>query len=534
MSNTLANMAKLLKPVGGQPDILVAVKIHLQAVSLVELRQVGERIDVVNLTSVSLPRLVDFKNIQRSQDMIADAIRSLKNDAKLSAVDASICIPGQIIQVRIVNLPFMSTKELYKEAKDIEFWIETEPDLGKYDNPVVDFQILVSSENDDLVRVLLCYAEQTLVQPWIDIVLASHLNPVFVEAESLSLVNLRYLTLPIDEQRVGQAIVQLSYNSCQCIAFERDKVQAVKLEISEFDLVLLDQAEEAGELTGEFWDEVGGRVANVIKQALLYLQEEQDFQPFSVIYLVSEYSRCKNIIGLLDKHLDLAPLSLWDPMQTVSFTKDAFGFYQTYENPSVLATVTGAGLQNLDVYGERRRPIMTVNMLPGYTSLRRNRQMGVVSTTLMRALAASILLLGIWTGGIVLPSYFESQRVSRDFENLRNDAERIKTQLESAKAGLKTTAQNIEKMRVIQNPSGKTFLMETLPDLLPEGAELSSLVVSQSNQLQITGFAVSSREVFFFQNELSNSGLMENITVDTSNQEDLIAFSLSGTLSIIE
>ena len=534
MAETLTQFSKLLKGVGGRPDTVVAVKIHLQAVSLVEMRFVNDRIDIITLHSASLPRLVDFKNIQRSQDMIADAIRALKDEVSLTAVDAAISIPGGIIQVRIINLPYMSAKELSKEAKDIEFWIETEPDLAKLDNPVVEYQVLVSSENDDLTRVLLCYAEENMIQPWIDIVLASHLNPVFVESDSLSLVNLRHATLPLDEQRQGQVVVQLSYNTCQIIAFERDKVHQLKLEISEFDLVLLDQAEEAGSLEGEFWDEVGGRVTNVIKQSLLYLQEEQDFQPFSIVYLVSEYSRCKNIIQLLDKHLDLAPLTLWDPLQTLSFTKDVARFAGTYENPSLLASAVGAGMQRLNIYGERKRTIMDVNMLPGNVTLRRNRQYSVISTTLARAVVASALILGVWTGGMVIPQFIESQRVSRDFENIRDDAERIKIQLEGATAALKEAGKNIDRMRRIRNPSGKTFLMETLPDLMPEGAELARMTISESNNIEIAGYARNSKAIFFFQNELTASGLIENITVNTNDDQDLIAFNLTGTLANVE
>ena len=534
MAETLTQFSKILKGVGGRTDTLVAVKVHLQAVSLVELRFAGDRIDMITLHSISLPRLVDFKNIQRSQDMIADAIRAIKEEINLTAVDAAISIPGGIIQVRVINLPFMSAKELAKEAREIEFWIETDPDLAKYENPVVEYQVLVSSENDDLTRVLLCYAEESLVQPWIDILLASHLNPVFVEADSLSLVNLRHATLPIDEQRQGQVIVQLSYNTCQIIAFERDKVHQLKLEISEFDLVLLDQAEEAGLLEGEFWDEVGGRVTNVIKQSLLYLQEEQDFQPFSVVYLVSEYSRCKNIIQLLDKHLDLAPLSLWDPLQTLSFTNDVSRFASTYENPSLLASAVGVSMQRLNIYGERKRTIMDVNMLPNHTTLRRNRQYSVISTTLARTLVASGLLLGVWTGGMVIPQFIESQRVSRDFENIRDDAERITIQLEGATAALKEAGRNIDRMRRIRNPSGKTFLMETLPDLMPEGAELSRMSISDSSNIEITGYARNSKAIFFFQNELAASGLVEGITVNTSEEDELIAFNLTGTLSNVE
>ena len=52
MANTLAQFAKLLKPIGGKPDMVVAIKIHPRAISLVELRFAGNRIDVITLHSV--------------------------------------------------------------------------------------------------------------------------------------------------------------------------------------------------------------------------------------------------------------------------------------------------------------------------------------------------------------------------------------------------------------------------------------------------------------------------------------------------
>ncbi len=534
MASSLAQFAKLLKPIGGQPDELVAIKVHPQAVSLVELRANGDRIDVITLKSIGLPRMVDVRNIQRSQDMIADAIRAAKAEANLTAVDASICIPGQIIQTRIINLPFMSAKELAKEAREIDFWIENEPDLAKLENPVLEYQIMVISENDDLTRVLLCFAEENQVQPWMDLVLAAHLNPVYLEPEPLAIANLRHATLPLDEQRQNQVVVQITNHVSQCVAFDRNKIHSVKLEISEFDLVLLEQAEEAGELEGEFWDEVAGRVANIIKQAVLYLQEEQDFQPFTMVYLVSDYSRCNNIVPILDKHFDLAPIAIWNPLQRMNMTKEVMAYADTYENPSVLTSALGAALQKLDIYDERRQTIMTVNMLQQYKSLRRNRQFGVMTKTFTRIFAVMVLLLGVWTGGVVLPQFFESQRISRDFENLRTDAANIKARLDGATEGLKVSGRNIDLMRTVRNPSGKTYLLETLPDLMPEGAELASMTIVESNVIEITGYAQSDKVIFFFQNELAASGLIDGISVATDTQDDFIQFTLSGTLAITE
>ena len=244
-----------------------------------------------------------------------------------------------------------------------------------------------------------------------------------------------------------------------------------------------------------------------------------------MIYLVSDYSRCKNIIPILDKHLDLAPVTLWNPMQRMNFTKQVMAYADTYENPSVLTSGLGSALQKLDIYEERRQTIMSVNMLPSYKSLKKNRQFGVMTKTFSRALAMMVLLLGVWTGGVVLPQFFESQRVSRDFENLKTESETIKARLEGATNSLKEAGRNIDLIRTVRNPSGKTYLLETLPDLMPDGAELASMSVVDSNVIEITGYAQSDKVIFFFQNEIAASGLIEGISVTTNEIDDLIQFT---------
>ena len=543
MSNTLTHLAKLLKPISGQPDVLVGVKIHPQAVSLAEIRFDGTAaLSLVSLVSKSLPRAVDFKNIQRSQEMIAEAIRTAKDEAQITATDAAICLPGQIVQLRVVNLPYMSAKEFNKEARSLEFWMEVEPDIGKIDDPHFQYQVLIASENDDLMRVLLAFADRNALEPWCDIILAAHHNPVFMEAENLALVNLMQTQLFSANSKQSQAIVQMSPHGCQCIAFEAgrkglpDKFHSIKLEVSEFDLVLLDQAEETEEaLDGEFWDEVAGRIANLIKQALLYLAEEHDFRSINLVTLVSEYPRCKEIVPLLAKHLEIAQLNRFEPFSNLRFTEETKTIAESYANPSLLTTVLGTATQCLGTYGDSKARHISINMLPQYLNLRRGRQLKMIARTLMGYFVISVLGLGAWSGGFTLPQYLESQRISRDYDNLRLEDERITIQLDGAKAALQKTAQQIEKMRQLQESSGKIVLMETLPDLIPEETELDSLTINESDKITLTGFARTGKAIFFFQNELANSGLISGITIITQNENDnFISFTLKGNLEVVE
>ena len=193
----------------------------------------------------------------------------------------------------------------------------------------------------------------------------------------------------------------------------------------------------------------------------------------------------------------------------------------------------GAALQKLDIYEERRQTIMSVNMLPSYKALKKNRQFGVMTKTFSRVFALMVLLLGSGQAALFLPQFFESQRVSRDFENLA-EAETIKVRLEGATNGLKEAGRNIDLMRTVQNPSGKTYLLKRFPDLMPDGAELATMSVVDSNVIEITGYAQSDKVIFFFQNEIAASGLINGISVNTQELDDLIQFTLTGTLAITE
>ena len=191
MTKLLSRLAQTLRPIGGYPDVVVAVKCHHKAVSMAEFRQIGEGFCLVNSASIGLPPPIERNHIARSHDMLAESFRILKEKAAITATDAVVVMPAALMPFLIITLPYLSAKELSREAREPEFWSELEPDLGKYHNPLIRYTILRSSENDDMTRVLLSFAEDHVVQPWIDMTLAGHFNPVFLENELLALANLR-------------------------------------------------------------------------------------------------------------------------------------------------------------------------------------------------------------------------------------------------------------------------------------------------------------------------------------------------------
>ena len=533
MASTLSSLAQILRPIGSGTDNIVAVKLHSNAVTVAEVRNTGKEVSIEHLASTALPRPLDLQNLSRQQDMVADTLRSMRDKGMFSAQDAGILLPPGILAVRQINLPYTAPNELAKEGRFIDFWAETEPDIAKYEEPHFFYHVLVSSENDDLTRVLLCYAEESVIRPWADIVLAAHLNPVFLDVETIALANYRYATLPRDEKRQSQAVLHVSDNRLELIAFQPTRYHSIRLEVSEFDLILLKDIETVDDPTGDFWDEVGGRLANTMKQAVLFLQEELDFAPFSIIYIAVDSPQADNLVRLFDKHFTLAPLSLWNPTEGVTMSGSVTDIMGQIPNKSLFASVFGLGLQRLGTFSLPDNILIKLNMLPAFATLLRNRQVSVISRSLVKLWFLIFLLMGLWTGGLVLPQYLESQAGSRGFEAIAQDAESTQLQLQSITNEVQSLDQEIAALSGELRVRGRVQFMDTLPDLVPDGVELNRMAIDTHTNLSIQGSARSEEAIKLFESELTNSGLANNTVVETIGPNDGItyySFTLTATI----
>lgn len=531
MTGVFSKTARLFKPLARRPDELVAIKFHRQAISMVEYRLIHSRYSLISCASIGLPRSIDHHQISQHSDMLTEGVRVLKTKANITATDAAIVMPSNIMPFRVVSLPYISAKELSREAKEMEFWTDIDDDIGKYNNPLIRYHILASSENDDLTRLLLSYAEDHMIQPWLDIILSAHLNPVYLENELISLANLRYATLSPVDQHNAQLIFQLNHQTCSCIAIEGQRVQSIKIEISDFDLILIEQAEEAEQLEGQFWDDVIGRLANAIKQALLYLQEEHDFSSFAQLHLVSEFSRCQQIIALLDAKLELVDVKLWNPFTDFRLTQVLIDQSQTYANASVMASAIGASMQKLNVYGENLPMPFRVNMHPQEVTLRRNRQIQIITKSLLILMILIFILLGGFTASISLPSYLASVQASNEVDRLQQNTDKLQLQVQSMRKINTDQHQQIVKFHDQKVSATAQAFLITLPDIIPVSVELDEIVIiGTPSQVRISGFARSEEALSQLLKDIIDTYLLTDISNDVKTIPPYQRFSISGTL----
>jgi Tfp pilus assembly protein PilN/Tfp pilus assembly PilM family ATPase len=506
MARTLTRLASMLKPIGGGADDLVAVKLHHNALTVAEVRHKSNVIKIDQLASTALPRKLDTTNSGRQQDMIRDTIISLGEQTGFATRDAGMIVPGDVVQI---DMPYISPTELESEGQDPNFWSEQEPDIGKLQDPYIVFDTLVSSEDDDLTRVVVAYAETAQMQHWSDTLLGARLNPVHLELEPVALANYVYSALPPEDRTKAQAILNVTHDRMELIAFLPQRFHVVKMNVTEFDQVLLAEIENVQDTVGEFWDEVGGRVGNMLKQAVLFLQEEQDFPEFPCVHLVVDALRAQNYLTLMTRHFTLAPLRLLDPTQNATMAMGVQGLLSQVANKSGFTSALGLGLRRLGTFGNEGPGLVKLSMLPQAPTLRKNRQLGVVARTLLASWAAAFLIMATWTGGSVMPGYLSSKAESGIYDAIKAEATASQARIGQINQAVAALDGQLQSLNALSRQRGTAVIIESIPDLVPEGVELSAYYLSGESELRLRGAARSIDVVTLFASELANSGLVE-------------------------
>ena len=79
--------------------------------------------------------------------------------------------------------------------------------------------------------------------------------------------------------------------------------QYSEINIIEADQVLFDTVEEVESVETEFWDEIFERLGSQIKQSLVEYETKYEFDPISIVSVVTDKSKIKNLSKGIERQL---------------------------------------------------------------------------------------------------------------------------------------------------------------------------------------------------------------------------------------
>ena len=532
----LSGAVQIAGPLLRRQERIVAVKLHPDAVSVVQLHPTLDDWDLDRLVSWSLENAIGRSPVQDNFNYLADQISAAAKEAGIDGVDACISIPHSLFDVRILQLPYMEEAELAEEAEEPEFWEEFDPELTNLVGRVVRHQILYANEGEDRTDVMIASLPVGELERYRSLMLEANLIPVFVENELFSLVNGIYARMSTDERYKPFFAVHLCPGNNQIVVHYRGRLYMHKINISDFDEALLMELERVDEVEGDFWEEVAIRVSEQVKQAIAFLVETYDVQRPDKLFLVSEYREVENFYFLLHERLGTARVVIYDAMDDVEVPNEHQKYVDFFANPSIFTTAMGLATQGLNVEGRSlshmHSRLISMNFLEDAPRIRRNRQLAAVNRILSLAIVAVILFSGTVLGVNTVPAYLQTREASTQYDAAAGAAraEALRRQVNEKK--LTEINQVITDIRANSANRGYGVFLSKLPALLPPGAELQKLEIDAKDGVTMAGLALENGDINRLKRNLRTAKILRrDPTVETEKDGDFWRFSMTLTLS---
>jgi Tfp pilus assembly PilM family ATPase len=532
----LSGAVQIAGPLLRRQERIVAVKLHPDAVSVVQLHPTLDDWDLDRLVSWSLENAIGRSPVQDNFNYLADQISAAAKEAGIDGVDAGISIPHSLFDVRILQLPYMEEAELAEEAEEPEFWEEFDPELTNLVGRVVRHQILYANEGEDRTDVMIASLPVGELERYRSLMLEANLIPVFVENELFSLVNGIYARMSTDERYKPFFAVHLCPGNNQIVVHYRGRLYMHKINISDFDEALLMELERVDEVEGDFWEEVAIRVSEQVKQAIAFLVETYDVQRPDKLFLVSEYREVENFYFLLHERLGTARVVIYDAMDDVEVPNEHQKYVDFFANPSIFTTAMGLATQGLNVEGRSlshmHSRLISMNFLEDAPRIKRNRQLAAVNRILSLAIVAVILFSGTVLGVNTVPAYLQTREASTQYDAAAGAAraEALRRQVNEKK--LTEINQVITDIRANSANRGYGVFLSKLPALLPPGAELQKLEIDAKDGVTMAGLALENEDINRLKRNLRTAKILRrDPTVETEKDGDFWRFSMTLTLS---
>ncbi len=495
----LAGAVQIAGPLTRVQQRIVSVKLHPDAVSVLQLSTDMDEWKMERLVTWSLKAPVGRNPVQENYPLLVDEVSSAAAAAGVNGVDAGISLPASLFDTRVLTLPYFAGEDISADAEEPGFWEEFDSELTDLAGKVTRYQVLYSNENEDRTLVLFSAISLVELDRYRGLLLDANLLPVYLENELFSLINGVYARLSIEDTFKPLTIFHLCPGNNIVVGYARGRLAIQQVQISDFDEALLMELEQVDDVSGDFWEEVAIRLSEQLKQAIAFMAEEQDFQRPDKIFLVSEYKEQENTANLFMDRLDMIRVVPYDAMGGVDVLNENARYIDYFRNPSVFTTAIGLATQGLNIDGKTQgslhRRLIDMNFLEDAPIIRRSRQLVALNRILSVSIIGVMMLSGGLLGYNTMPAFMQAWVTSEQYD-IANSVMLTQSVRRQGNEN-KLLAANEVNAKILSNVGqrGFTKFFEILPSIIPASAELESLAIDERGRVTLIGLAVSNMDI---------------------------------------
>ena len=525
MSGLSVALAKPVKRLSGNDPKPLALHIEKFGLYLSEQDAHGASL----IKQISFPDPLNLSDLSRDAVRLQNEVEAMVREHSIEGRDVNVCVQLPDLILRVAQTFFMTEKELAIESQEPDFWIEHIPELADMDNPQIAFEIIHSDETDDVTDILVTVAPKDVINAITSLIADSGLNPVVIDSEPLSLISSISYRLSRSEIRTSTALVFLTPSGGRVVALSQKQVGFANFEISELDNVLLQQLESV-EPSGDFWAEVGSRLAGSISQACDYLTQSERLLPFARMFVFSSYADANKTSELLSHYIQTCDVHPWPQHDANEL--------QTDKGISLNESLSQVGFGALhrrvdaDLYPSGLGDPFSKLVLSQYSeTLRKNRRLRAITRAFSYATIAFFVIGFIAIASVLAPQYMTIERQASKVENFDSQLKSSTGRLQGLKQQLSKLQQDAEKIRRLSAQESEIGIINSLSYLLPQGIRLTQYQYAAGGAVELKGNALYAESLGDLLESLRQERLLTDVRSTSKSRPDgRVDFELIGKM----
>ena len=483
---------------------------------------------VDNFSNQQIAGIGDDQDFLSATTYLSDQVKNALESIKTKTKDVAVSLDTSKAQIFNLQIPIMDEQDLAEANSLGGFWDQFEETPENLDEFQTSYSIINTNEELGIMEILLVIMEKKFVEAYLSIFRLAGYNPVVIDLAPFAHVNTQGIQLGKEGFETPNVIFNYTKESKNITICSAKGFQFSELNIIEADQVLLDTMEEVPTVETEFWDEIFERLGSQIKQALVEYETKYEFDPISIITIVTDKPKFKNLSKGIERQLGDVVVKVYNPEDSMEFSNDAKKFMDSLSNKSLASEAIGAASRKLNSFNVPSDEIISINLVSNFNQIKINRRSKSLGNICL--MISMIFILGI-VGHVVpfkiLKMFNNSSELSQ-VATLKEDLEGKKSLLQGYNAKIKKIKEDTKVASSLgSNLKTTANLYASLNNIIPKDIRLTKFGIEEKNNVLFEGVAKNGQAVINMMENFS-----ENEVVSDSKMEAMVEFTKKDRTSL--
>ena len=258
---------------------------------------------VNNFSNQQIAGIGDDQDFLSATTYLSDQVKNALESIKTKTKDVAVSLDTSKAQIYNLQIPVMDEQDLAEANALGGFWDQFDETPESLDEFETTYSIISTNNDLGIMEIVLVTMEKKFVEAYSSIFRLAGYNPVVIDLAPFAHVNTQGIELGKEGFETPNVIFNYTKEAKNITICSAKGFQFSELNIIEADQVLLDTMEEVPTVETEFWDEIFERLGSQIKQALVEYETKYEFDPISIVTIVTDKPKVKNLSKGIERQL---------------------------------------------------------------------------------------------------------------------------------------------------------------------------------------------------------------------------------------